>query len=50
VKAGSAFDDRALTGESEASICDDVLQRFSRADVFIDERFVDQLPQRFGSL
>ena len=27
-----------------------VLQRFSRADVFIDERFVDQLPQRFGSL
>jgi len=50
VKAGSAFDDRGLLGEGAASICDDVLQRFDRGDVFVDERFVDQLPQRLGRL
>jgi hypothetical protein len=50
VKAISAFDDRALLGERPASICDDVLQRFDRGDAFVDEQFVEQLPQRLGRL
>lgn len=50
METGPAFDGGAFIGESDASICDDVLQLFDRSDVFIGERFVDQLPQRFRRL
>ncbi len=50
MEAGSAFDGGAFVGASDASSGDDVLQLLDRADVFVGEWLVDQLPRRFGRL
>ena len=47
---GSAFDGVAFVGESCASSSDDVVEFVDRRDVFVDDGFVDQRPQRFGRL
>ena len=50
MEAGSAFDGVAFVGESGASFSDDVVEFVDRRDVFVDDGFVDQRPQRFGRL
>ena len=50
VEAGSAFDGVTLFDEGGASFADDVVEFVDRRDVFVDDRLVDERPQRFGRL
>ena len=40
----------AIVGEADASFADDGLEGFEIADVFVDYRFVDDLPEMLGRL
>ena len=50
MEAGSAFDGVTFFGEGGASLADDVVEFVDRRDMFVDDGFVDQRPQRFGRL
>jgi hypothetical protein len=50
MEARSAFDGGAFVGESWASFSNDVVAFADRRNVFVDDGFVDQRPQRFGRL
>ena len=50
MEAGSAFDGVAFVDEGGASFSDDVVEFVDGRDVFVDDGFVDQRPQRFGWL
>lgn len=47
METSSAFDDVALVCERGASFADDRVEFVDRADVFVDDRLVDERPQRF---
>ena len=50
MEAGSAFDGVAFVDEGGASFSDDVVEFVDRRDVFVDDGFINQRPQRFGWL
>jgi hypothetical protein len=50
VEAGLAVDLFAFCGEGGASSGDDFVEGLEGRDVFVDDGFVDQRPQRFGRL
>jgi hypothetical protein len=50
MESSSALDGVAFVGEGDASFADDMVEFFDRRDMFVDDRFVDKRPQRFGWL
>ena len=50
MEASLCLDGSGFGRQIDATFCDDILKVIDGRDVFVDKRFVDQCPQRFGGL
>ena len=48
MEAGPAFEGLAIIRQLDAAVGDDGFERFEIGDVFVDDRFVENLPKMLG--